>query len=127
MQMGMHQRIKIAIPCHDCGQTEGHAEDCIGQRLRRLLRKQRHLKCPKCRAKEVDLNVMDNWECRACHTQFTSGNADSTKRRVVTLVDDREGTVHLVYQLVTPGKGTFPLDPVVAVIRQEMKERRKRR
>src|SRR3989338_4808574 len=108
MQMGMNQRIKIAAPCQDCGQTEGHAEDCLGQRLERLLPQRHHMKCPACDRQAVDVNDKDWWECRNCHVQFSSsGLVDAPNPEMVVLQDNKEDKSFVVYQLTKPGQGIF--------------------
>lgn len=125
----------IGIACNYCKRMRGHKPDCPLHRIQVLQKQQKYIPCPKCGAHSVDINVDDLYECRECHTQYTTCHADDSWERVQLIGDMdvliSEGLIHaLVY--LTKGTGKFRIDQAIEEVQKEIeaieaKKNRRRR
>jgi hydrogenase maturation factor HypF (carbamoyltransferase family) len=92
----------------------------------------KHFLCPKCHEESVDVNNGDYYECRQCHTQYTTGGYSDEWERVIIIDMDGDFNTGAIAALVMPDKGTgdFQIDSEIAKVREEMervlKSRKKR-
>ena len=121
----MKAGMTLLSKCPKCGQSNGHSSDCVYGKIERLESKARHIACPNCRKNTVGLNADDFWECRECHTQYTSSpaTADSDDCVEKLLVIDLNAPIHQgcqrVLELKTKGEGNFPLDHEIEELRKQ--------
>ena len=110
MSMGQHQY--MAMPCPACGKTECE-HDCPRLLLKKLLDEKKRLICPICNEMAVDINTSDYYECRKCHTQFSTGVADFENPKK-TILDD-PGCDDLLYVSILnkKGQGKMRIDEAV--------------
>ena len=132
MMMGAGIQMIIAIACPVCGSKDGHNPGCLQVQLQRLLDQQKHIQCPECDAMDVGVNNDDFYECRQCHTQYTTGknyaDADAKKAYLILDMDApiAQG-VATVAILPTKGTGQFRLDQEIEKIQEAIAEKPKKR
>jgi phage anti-repressor protein len=82
-----------------------------------------NISCPKCRQR-VEVNTLDYYECRECHTQYShSGLHEELGWERVVLIDMAKDTVISVLVMDEKGKGEFKIDRDMAKIEAAIKER----
>ena len=118
MSMSIGQYQYMAIPCPACGKTEcGH--DCPGLRLKNLRDCQKRLICPVCPENAVDINTSDYYECRKCHTQFSTGFADSENPERTFLDDPKCDDLIQVSILKKKGREKIRMDEAVELAQKK--------
>lgn len=117
MNMGLRLGFSLSQEqrCRYCtGTVSDHVEGCPGGNVAAAAQRVQHLRCPVCSAKQVDLNNDDFYECRGCHTQFTTScivpDGDEKTAPRHTIIDFEKDTHFDVLQLPTPGKGLIKAD-----------------
>lgn len=123
MVIGLSLNQSIAIPCSLCKRTKCGA-DCLLQRHRTLSSQQKHIQCANCHAHDVDINVDDYYECRKCHTQYTTAPYDDSWERVLLVIDMDapilQGGVVTALVHPTKGEGKIDIDQALQEIEKEM-------
>tara|TARA_Y100000310_G_C20340342_1_gene649498 strand:- start:264 stop:659 length:396 start_codon:yes stop_codon:yes gene_type:complete len=72
--MGMGMSIRMYIECRLCGEpTSEHSPSCPEVYVQEMESRRKHIRCPKCKKKAIDVNTDDFYECRECHTQYCTG------------------------------------------------------
>ncbi len=92
-------------------------------RLQKALDGQKHIFCPKCNKNKVDVNTSDYYECRECHTQYTTTDAfaDESWERVILIIDmDAPMETGVRHAIVLPdkGEGQIRFDIEIATIKK---------
>ena len=124
MEMGI--RIIQTLPCPVCGFHKGHYDGCEKAAMEELQKRIVNLPCPKCSRGKVGVNETDYYECRACHTQFsTSGIVDCENPDRTLLLDARHDQIIPVLVLQRNGEGKFPLDQALKELRERLVKRRR--
>ena len=117
----MTQSMRLIFRCNVC-KSDPHEEGCPVVHLERLNEMNRHISCPACNACGVGVNSRDYYECRSCHTQFTSGGGTTPADDVIYYLDDpKAADLILVKKLPNKGDGNFPIDKKIEEVRDEIK------
>lgn len=124
MSMGCYQ----IVQCCYCGQSvSDHADGCPQGRVEAAQNLFLCIECPKCGKYTVEVNDGDFYECRECHTQYTTFGYDMSWEQK-WLYSRGE----MIKVLVHPnrGSGIFPVDENFRRIREAfelVRRQRKRR
>jgi len=122
MEMGIG--IMQTLPCPVCGAHDGHYDGCEKAAMEELRERIVNLPCPKCGKGKVGVNETDYYECRSCHTQFsTSGIVDCADPERTQLLDERHDQIIPVLVLQRKGDGKFPLDQALEELRKRLAKR----
>src|SRR3990172_7183386 len=104
MSMGMSLSMRQIQECVLCGESvEEHRDDCPQKMLDGLVAMRRHITCGHCHKPAVGLNRNDFFECRECHTQFTSGILMGEDLEKTVLFDYEQNEVINVFVLKEKG------------------------
>lgn len=98
--------------------------------LRRDQMTRTHYICPQCHTPSVSINVDDYFECRGCHTLYTTRNMGPGFNRESLIDIDGEtldSSVISVCVLTITGHGQFPGDDRIAELQAEIEALSKRR
>lgn len=121
LELGMFQGIK----CRACdGYMHDHEAECPQRKLADFCEEssRREHRCPKCHRGDVALNKADFFECRKCHTQFSTspacGEDAETLEHTYLLAD----TAIRVVVMTLKGDGKFMDDAVIAMLRRDVTE-----
>lgn len=118
MRMSMTQ----SMPCPACGAHSGHHTGCPSAALDYLTSRQRHIHCPKCGEYAIDVNQGDYYECRVCHTLYSTGFADSHNPEKTFLDDPRLDDLIIVSVLQKKGEGRFSIDQAIKKAQKNLRE-----
>lgn len=129
MNLGMNLGMNLYCLCTICGESiEDHAPSCPELRCKELADRMSHIECPHCYKGTVEVNRGDYYECRKCHTQFTSGEAvighDPATLERTALIDYDENRVIPVLILPEKGHGEIRID---ILLKEAVKVRNKAR
>jgi len=132
MHMGIGLRLFQGIACHACdGFLHEHEEGCPQDMLTKFCQEAvlHEYRCPRCFAGRVAINKGDFFECRKCHTQFSSGPAcgeDAETLDRAFLMNDTDDYVKVVVMTVK-GNGKFRNDEIIKALRQSVRAARRKR
>lgn len=125
--MGMSMSLQLIQRCVVCNESvDNHASQCPVGLMDKVLDKLPQIKCPRCRGK-VSVNKGDFFECRKCHTQFTTGvffHKPGTEQEY--LHNLRGDDYILVVEMEEKGTGEFPIDKLLKDMEVRVKEARKK-
>ena len=122
-EMEMIMVMRQVMPCDICGWSDGHGPDCELQKIQELQERNVYIDCPKCNERAVGLNQSDFYECRLCHTQFsTSGLVDCEEPEEATLIDLQNDRAIPVRVIKKEGCGEFPIDKAIEDLRKIISE-----
>ena len=121
--MIMTSRLILSIPCSACGAPEGHTPECPKPKLEALHSQNHHLDCPKCGAAQVGVNLMDLYECRVCHTQYSSADGiyDHENPEMTQIFDTKTDKLYTVSVYEKKGDGNFPIDAAIEELRKQIR------
>ena len=129
MRMGVYHDHKHSLVCCYCGGSVcNHADDCPQGRVEAAQDLFLGAHCPKCNEYSVEINDDDFYECRNCHTQYTTGLYDSSWEQKWLWCRGE-----MIKVLVHPnqGSGVFPVDEnfrqareAFELVRRQRKRRR---
>ncbi len=120
MSFGHYQIQKCGI-CQE--PIDEHVDDCPVGRIERARLQQKHIPCPECDERAVDVNQSDFYECRKCHEQFCAGDyGEKADRKIVFLDDPAKEDLVLCFVLKKKGDGNFPLDKLIERLENQIKE-----
>lgn len=126
MSMGMSIRQAVVMRCQACNEPcSSHAPECPVGILETLRQKAWHIECPKClKGSSVDVNKQDWFECRLCHTQFTTSGAtaDSKSPEEVLLFDLIKNWHKSALVMVKKGTGKFSKDETIKRLEKRIAE-----
>lgn len=128
MSMSMVPQIRILQLCVICGESvQEHHKDCPCTRLEKALDARPEISCIVCKRGKVDINRSDFFECRKCHTQFTSGEYDpggSEEKQEV--IHNCNGDIYInVKKMLLKGEGDFPKDTLLKQLQDAVKQAKK--
>jgi len=116
MSLGLGISMTLRLECVCCGQSmDEHTEECPQGRIDKLLDNRQLARCCKCsgRSRFVEVNQEDFWECRNCHTQYSSSGVcdghDPDKLERVILLTTKDEVLDVAV-LPTKGSGKFKID-----------------
>ncbi len=121
-------RVTVSLQCPHCRESiNAHSPNCPAHDLQKLVEKRMASTglCPVCKKESasVELNAGDFYECRKCHTQFSTAESGSAEEDWTWLTINGEFIIVIV--LKDKGKGDFPLDKLFEEARQRLKKKRK--
>ena len=127
MEMSTGQRLILSIPCCHCKRENGHVDDCPVVKVKALEARRSSLSsCPKCTVGSLEVNAGDYFECRNCHTQYsTSGCIEGDE--TFTLADWKRNETIRVQILPHKGEGKFPVDEHERLVKRYTKNYAKKR
>lgn len=122
MNLGISANVRVIVRCNVC-KSDPHTEWCPVPRLERLHELNRHIECPICNEQGIGINILDFYECRLCHAQFTSGTgANLNEKAAIFILEDlKTGGLKTVVRLPNKGNGDFPLDKAIEKVQKEIK------
>ncbi len=123
MDLSINQKLIITLPCPVCDAVEGHKHDCESEKIRTLDLLNTRIDCPICSSGKIGINQDDYYECRDCHTQFSSSPlTDSEQPEKTTLIDSEKDTIMSVFILEAKGVGRFPLDEAIKKLQKKIRK-----
>lgn len=127
MGMSLGMSMRQIQRCTACGESvEEHTNDCPHKLIQAVLKRQRHINCARCYKPTVDVNADDFYECRECHTQYTTSLVGGEKLRETFLLDYEQNDIINVRVMNEPGRGEFPMDWQLETLSQELKRLQKK-
>lgn len=121
--LNINLKPSLGLRCLYCKTRDGHSPYCLQAQLDELCRRRKYIECPKCGKNAVDVNQGDYYECRGCHTQYTTGERDGSFERTFLVINEDipidEG-VKIVLVLPQKGVGKFPIDERIASLKLEV-------
>lgn len=115
------QVVQRCILCES--DASNHAAGCPAGTVEILAQQVRHIECPCCNKRAVDLNNEDFYECRECKRQFTTSSAWTSADGEIYFIDDpRQDDMRQAYLLAELGTGRFSQDVALAEARAKLEE-----
>lgn len=128
MGLGLGLQLRQYQKCRLCKQPmDEHASDCPIGLKEQLLDKRPQISCPKCNGK-VEINKSDWYECRKCHTQYSTGMvAPESEEQEVFLIDWNNDNRMNAKVLTEKGQGQFLIDEQLQRLNDLIKQKRQRK
>jgi hypothetical protein len=115
--------IRLSVKCKTCGQDcDNHDPYCPVPRLQAIFVDVQYGDCPICKRGRTEVNADDYFECRHCHTLFTSADCPPSgegSQKTLLHFPGGSGQMIPVVILKEKGAGKFPYDTEIARLQEE--------